>query len=76
MDKFEITDEYIEEVDTQFDLWATFLNTGIGLLAFTLGLASLGTNSPAFNAGLSVFVIILVRINGSNFFSKRNSEVA
>lgn len=51
-------------------VFSYFLNTGIGLLAFTLGLASLGTNSPALNASLSLIVIILVRINGASFFPR------
>ena len=68
MNKIELTDEYLEKIEAQFKLWVAFLNTGIGLLAFTLGLASLGTNSPSINASLSVFIICLVRINGHHFF--------
>ena len=68
MTKFELTDKYIKRVDSQFKLWASFLNNGIGLLAFSLALASLGTKAPVVNSWLSIAVIILVRFQGSRFF--------
>ena len=68
MDKIELTNEYIEQVSEQFKLWANFLNTGIGLLSFTLAIACMGTESPTINAVLSLIVIFLVRISGSQYF--------
>ncbi|ENM5903744.1 hypothetical protein DX885_003885 [Vibrio mimicus] len=68
MDKIELTNEYIEQVSEQFKLWANFLNTGIGLLSFTLAIACMGTESPTINAVLSLIVIFFVRISGSQYF--------
>lgn len=68
MDKLELTNEYIEQVSEQFKLWANFLNTGIGLLSFTLAIACMGTESPTINAVLSLIVIFFVRISGSQYF--------
>ncbi|EHA1127555.1 hypothetical protein FG475_21110 [Vibrio navarrensis] len=68
MDKIELTNEYIEQIDEQFKVWANFLNTGIGLLSFTLAIACMGTESPTINATLSLIVIFFVRINGSQYF--------
>ena len=64
----EISEENMERLESEFEVWANFLNTGLGLLAFTLALASLGTNSPSINAGLSFIVVFLVRIQGSRHF--------
>ena len=61
-------DLLIEKVEQEFKLWEMFLNNGIGLLSFTLGLASLGTNIPWVSAALSLFIVILIRIQGSNYF--------
>jgi hypothetical protein len=67
MDKFEFSDEDKTEMDAQFSIWASFLNTAVGLLSFTLGIACLGTNSPSINAWLCLFVVILIRIDGARF---------
>jgi len=75
MNKIEITDDYIARIDSQFELWASFLNTGVGLLAFTLAVASLGTESPVINAWLSIIVVLLVRIKGDKFFPKDVKEL-
>ncbi|MCQ9052113.1 hypothetical protein [Vibrio diabolicus] len=68
MDKIELTNEYIALVSEQFKLWANFLNTGIGLLSFTLAIACMGTSSPSVNGALSLLVIFFVRISGSQYF--------
>ncbi len=68
MEKIVVTDEYLEDIESQFEIWATYLNTGVGLFAFTLALACLGTNSPATNAWLSIIVISLTYKNGRKFF--------
>jgi len=68
LDKIELTNEYIEQISEQFKLWANFLNTGIGLLSFTLAIACMGTESPTINAVLSLIVIFFVRVSGSQYF--------
>ena len=68
MNKVELTDKYVAQLDSQFELWANYLNIGIGLLAFTLAVACLGTESPVINAWLSIVVLSLLRFNGNKFF--------
>ena len=68
MDNFHLDDEYVENIEAQIKLWANFLNMGIGLLAFTLGIASLGTASPVINSWLSLLVVMIVRIQGTKYF--------
>jgi hypothetical protein len=68
MSELKITDEYTSEISAQFKMWVYFLNMGIGLVSFTLALACLGTKSPAFNAMLSLFVVVFVRYQGNHIF--------
>lgn len=63
-----ITDEYLSKVEQQFAAWSEFLNSVVGLLAFTLALASLGTKFPAISGLLSFIVVVLVRGKGSHIF--------
>lgn len=68
MEKIEVTDEYLADITSQFEIWASYLNTGVGLVAFTFALACLGTASPAINAWLSIIVISLTYRSGRKFF--------
>lgn len=68
MSTLELSDEYLENIAAQFEKWAEFLNSAIGLLAFTLGLASLGTKIPWISATLSMFIVFLVRAGGGHVF--------
>ncbi len=72
---YEITDELLEELREQFKLWATFLNTGIGLLSFTFAIACLGTKTPWLNALLSMIVIMLIRVQGTHYFPQKIREL-
>lgn len=72
---YEISNKLLEDLREQFKLWAIFLNTGIGLLSFTLAIACLGTNAPWFNASLSMAVVVLVRVQGIHYFPKKISEL-
>ncbi len=73
--EYVISDELLAEIQEQFKLWATFLNTGIGLLSFTLAVASLGTNVPWFNAFLSMIVILIIRKQGAHYFPAKVREL-
>lgn len=75
MEKLVITDEYIENMDYQFKIWANYLNLAIGLLAFTLALACLGTDYPSPLGMLAVLVIAMVRSSGSNLFPKEFQDL-
>ncbi|MBF4218218.1 hypothetical protein C5616_23950, partial [Vibrio anguillarum] len=57
MGTYTIDEEYLERVEKQFKKWAMFLNNAIGILAFTLALACLGTNVPWLNACFSVLIV-------------------
>jgi len=68
MSEFVLSDEYLENIERQFKGWAEFLNSIIGILAFTLALASLGTKLPWLSAVLSLVIVTVVRGRGSHFF--------
>lgn len=68
MSDFSISDEYMSELREQFEKWADFLNTAIGLLSFSFALACLGTKTPALNAWLALLVVGFVRYKGSHIF--------
>lgn len=68
MEEYVIKDELIAKVREQFKQWAMFLNNGVGLLSFTLGLGCLGTNIPWVSAIFSIVLVILVRNQGKHFF--------
>lgn len=70
-----ITDELLDEIRDQFKLWATFLNTGVGLMSFTLAIACLGTNTPWINALLSMLIIILIRVQGKHYFPSKVEDL-
>ncbi|WP_315982998.1 hypothetical protein [Aliamphritea spongicola] len=74
-EQYIITDELLEEIREQFKLWATFLNTGVGLLSFTLAIACLGTGSPGINASISMLVIVLVRSQGKSYFPSKVQDL-
>ncbi|WP_290502732.1 hypothetical protein [Alcanivorax sp.] len=58
----------LDLVRREFENWQSFLNNTIGVLAFTLGLASLGTHSPDFNAALSVAFLLTVSYSARQLF--------
>ncbi|WP_214649157.1 hypothetical protein, partial [Vibrio anguillarum] len=68
MGTYTIDEEYLERVEKQFKKWAMFLNNAIGILAFTLALACLGTNVPWLNACFSVLIVGYVWFQGKNNF--------
>ena len=74
-EKYTITDEFLDEIREQFKLWATFLNTGIGLLSFTLAIACLGTNIPWVNALLSMLIIVCIRVQGKHYFPSKVKDL-
>lgn len=60
----------MEEVESQFKVWAAYLNNVVGLLALTFGLTCIGTHKPVYSAWLCLFVLLLIRVDGSKFFPK------
>lgn len=57
-----------ERFDSEVKAWQEFLNITGGILAFSLGLGSLGTSSPSTNAIISLFFIIAVAAAGKSKF--------
>ena len=68
MEEYAITETFLEKVEEQFTVWALFLNNAIGILAFTLNLACLGTNTPWINACFSIFILYYVWRQGNKHF--------
>lgn len=66
MSEFVLSDQYLEDIERQFKKWAEFLNSALGILAFTLALASLGTKMPWLSAVLCIVVVAFVRAEGGH----------
>ena len=73
--EYVISDELIAELREQFRVWAAFLNSGIGLMSFTLAIASLGTATPWFNALLSMILVLMIRVMGRKFFPSKIDDL-
>ncbi|EGR0413316.1 hypothetical protein FG168_18560 [Vibrio cholerae] len=70
MGTYKIDSKYMRKVEEQFERWSNFLNSAIGVLSFTLGLASLGTPVPWINALFSLIIVIYVWKQGRYYFPK------
>ncbi|MCW8349283.1 hypothetical protein MD535_25200 [Vibrio sp. ZSDZ65] len=70
MGNYSLNSQYTKKVEKQFEKWAEFLNGVVGILAFTLGLASLGTPTPSVSAIFSTVIVIYVWNRGKHHFPK------
>jgi len=70
MTKINQIDKSVKQMESEFKEWEFFLNNGIGILAFSFALGSLGTNSPSVNAFISFLFLSLIYLFGRNKFSK------
>jgi len=75
MEQIKIDGLDLEKIDSQFEVWANFLNLGLGITSFTFALASLGTESPVFNSILSLVVVLILRIRGKEYFPTEYSRL-
>lgn len=66
MDHVGASNNRTKAIEDEFAIWRSFLNNVIGVAAFTLGLACLGTHSPSTNAFISLIFVSLMRWQGSN----------
>ncbi|WP_326533893.1 hypothetical protein [Pseudorhodoferax sp.] len=66
-----ITNRTIAEIDAEFAKWSEFLNGGIGLFAFGLGISCLGTPRPDITALLSLIFLLIVVTHGQRHFPKK-----
>lgn len=71
----EITQETIEEIESEYAKWAEFLNVGVGLLSFSLGISCLGTPRPDVTGFLSLLFMLLFMLYGQKHFPHKLREL-
>jgi len=71
----EITQETIEEIESEYAKWAEFLNVGVGLLSFSLGISCLGTPRPDVTGFLSLLFMLLFMVYGQKHFPLKLREL-
>ena len=71
----EITQKTIEEIESDYAKWAEFLNVGIGLLSFSLGISCLGTTRTDVTACLSLLFMLLFMVYGQKHFPRKLNEL-
>lgn len=71
----EITQETIEEIETEYAKWAEFLNVGVGLLSFSLAISCLGTTRTDVTAFLSLLFMLLFMVYGQKHFPRKLREL-
>ena len=70
-----ITQDTLLEIESAYARWSEFLNGIVGILAFSFGLSSLGTNNPQFFASLSLCFLLVVMLYGQKHFPKKIKEL-
>lgn len=68
-------DEFIKKLKKDLDTWVEYLNDIVGALAFTLAVASLGTNHPEIIARISLAFIILIMLIRQSHFPRTLKEL-
>jgi hypothetical protein len=71
----EITQETIDKIDSEYAKWAEFLNVGVGLLLFSLGISCLGTPRPGITGFLSLLFMLLFMVYGQKHFPRKLREL-
>lgn len=71
----EITQATIDEIESEYAKWAEFLNVGVGLLSFSLGISCLGTPRPDVTGFLSLIFMLLFMAYGKNHFPRKLREL-
>ena len=66
-----ITNKTIYEIEAEYATWSEFLNGGIGMFAFSLGISCLGTARPDITAFLSLLFLLLFAVYGQRHFPKK-----
>lgn len=67
----EISPETLSEIEEQFAKWAEFLNIGVGLFSFSLGISCLGTPKPLISSLASlVFLFVFMKYSQKHFPKK------
>lgn len=71
----EITHEIIEEIESEYAKWAEFLNIGVGLLSFSLGISCIGATRTDVTAFLSMLFMLLFMVYGQKHFPRKLREL-
>jgi len=71
----QITDKTIEEIETDYAKWAEFLNVGVGLVSFSLGISCLGTPRPDISGFISLTFMLMFMVYGQKHFPHRLREL-
>lgn len=66
-----ITNKTLSDIEAEYAKWSEFLNGGVGLLAFNLGISCLGTPRPDITATLSFIFLFLFMFYGQRHFPKK-----
>jgi hypothetical protein len=66
-----ITNKTISEIEGEYAKWSEFLNGGIGLFAFNLGISCLGTSRPDITAFLSLLFLLVFSAYGQRHFPQK-----
>jgi len=66
-----ITDKALSDFELEFARWAEFLNAGVGLVAFNLGISCLGTPHPAITAAFSIGFLLVFMGYGFKYFPQK-----
>lgn len=70
-----ITLETIEEIEGEYAKWSEFMNVGVGLLSFNLGISCLGTPRPDISGFLSLGFMLLFMMYGQSNFPRKIREL-
>lgn len=71
----EITNEIIEEIESDYAKWAEFLNVSVGLLSFSLGISCIGTTRTDVTAFISMLFMLLFMVYGQKHFPRKLREL-
>lgn len=66
-----ITNKTLSDIEAEYAKWSEFLNGGVGLLAFNLGISCLGTPRPDITAILSFIFLFLFMLYGQRHFPQK-----
>ncbi|MBU0589928.1 MAG: hypothetical protein KJ852_12985 [Gammaproteobacteria bacterium] len=66
-----ITNKTISEIEAEYSRWSEFLNGGIGIFAFSLGISCIGTPRPDITALLSLLFLLVFTAYGQRHFPQK-----
>lgn len=70
-----ITLKTIAEIESEYAKWAEFLNVGVGLLSFSLGISCIGTARPDITGFISLLFMFMFMAYGQKHFPRKIREL-